>query len=328
MLDLNLKILSTHNEDEEDCKVPTASIFNQEKEDDSIDPSANKLSLITFGILKRKEDVEAIPMPPPPPPESGLSGAGSEWLNLSPMQGNKQEMLVMKKKSRRGPRSRSSNYRGVTFYRRTGRWESHIWDCGKQVYLGGFDTAYTAARAYDRAAIKFRGLQADINFIVDDYKQDFEKMKNLSKEEFVQTLRRASASLARGGSKYKNNYMKNDYIHLFQNRQWNASAAKCNEIRKIEAGEIKLGAHHNKGNEHKDLDLSLGISSTPKNITLKPSADYYMGLNRSATSLYGKALPVYLPITEMKPLKTVVASSGFPFIAMINSSSLSNCFDP
>lgn len=31
------------------------------------------------------------------------------------------------KKSRRGPRSRSSQYRGITFYRRTGRWESHIW---------------------------------------------------------------------------------------------------------------------------------------------------------------------------------------------------------
>uniref|UniRef100_A0A2P2N2M9 Ethylene-responsive transcription factor RAP2-7 isoform X3 n=1 Tax=Rhizophora mucronata TaxID=61149 RepID=A0A2P2N2M9_RHIMU len=30
-------------------------------------------------------------------------------------------------KGRRGPKSRSSKYRGVTFYRRTGRWESHIW---------------------------------------------------------------------------------------------------------------------------------------------------------------------------------------------------------
>ncbi|XP_010505591.1 PREDICTED: AP2-like ethylene-responsive transcription factor SNZ [Camelina sativa] len=322
MLDLNLGILSTHNGDE-DCKVPT-SIFNQEEED-SNNPSNNSLSLITFGILKRKEDVLILPMPPPPQ-ESELSGAGSEWLNLSSMQRNKQDMLVVKKKSRRGPRSRSSHYRGVTFYRRTGRWESHIWDCGKQVYLGGFDTAYTAARAYDRAAIKFRGFQADINFIVDDYKQDFEKMKNLSKEEFVQTLRRASASLARGGSKYKYSYMKNDHIHLFHNREWNAAAAKCNEIRKIE-GDIKLGAH-NKGNEHNDLELSLGISSTSKNITLKP-ADDYMGLNRSmTTSLHRKALPVYLPITETKPLKTVVASSGFPFIAMINSSSLSTCFDP
>lgn len=38
-----------------------------------------------------------------------------------------QQHQPVKKKSRRGPRSRSSQYRGVTFYRRTGRWESHIW---------------------------------------------------------------------------------------------------------------------------------------------------------------------------------------------------------
>ena len=28
---------------------------------------------------------------------------------------------------RRGPRSPASNYRGVTCYKRTGRWEAHIW---------------------------------------------------------------------------------------------------------------------------------------------------------------------------------------------------------
>ena len=37
------------------------------------------------------------------------------------------ERVLSKRMSRRGPRSRSSHYRGVTFYRRTGRWESHIW---------------------------------------------------------------------------------------------------------------------------------------------------------------------------------------------------------
>ncbi|XP_073271670.1 uncharacterized protein [Primulina huaijiensis] len=107
------------------------------------------------------------------------------------------------KKSRRGPRSRSSQYRGVTFYRRTGRWESHIWDCGKQVYLGGFDTAHVAARAYDRAAIKFRGVDADINFDIGDYEEDLKQMKNLTKDEFVHFLRRQSAGFSRASSKYR-----------------------------------------------------------------------------------------------------------------------------
>ncbi|XP_038978951.1 floral homeotic protein APETALA 2-like isoform X2 [Phoenix dactylifera] len=107
------------------------------------------------------------------------------------------------KKSRRGPRSRSSQYRGVTFYRRTGRWESHIWDCGKQVYLGGFDTAHAAARAYDRAAIKFRGVDADINFNLEDYEEDMKQASNLTKEEFVHILRRQSTGYPRGSSKYR-----------------------------------------------------------------------------------------------------------------------------
>lgn len=39
------------------------------------------------------------------------------------------------RKNRRGPKSRSSEYRGVTFYRRTGRWESHIWYEYMQLYV-------------------------------------------------------------------------------------------------------------------------------------------------------------------------------------------------
>lgn len=55
--------------------------------------------------------------PEPSANSPALLGKGSELSQqVQPM-----------KKSRRGPRSRSSQYRGVTFYRRTGRWESHIW---------------------------------------------------------------------------------------------------------------------------------------------------------------------------------------------------------
>ncbi|XP_057829406.1 APETALA2-like protein 2 isoform X2 [Cryptomeria japonica] len=112
-------------------------------------------------------------------------------------------VLQRPKKSRRGPRSKSSQYRGVTFYRRTGRWESHIWECGKQVYLGGFDTAHAAARAYDKAAIKFRGADADINFNLSDYEDDMKQMGHLSKEEFVHILRRQSTGFSRGSSKFR-----------------------------------------------------------------------------------------------------------------------------
>ncbi|KAM0948175.1 putative transcription factor AP2-EREBP family [Dioscorea sansibarensis] len=150
----------------------------------------------------------------PPAPAAGDSAAVKPpWADprflppsiggMAPQQQRPQQVQVQVKKSRRGPRSRSSQYRGVTFYRRTGRWESHIWDCGKQVYLGGFDTAHAAARAYDRAAIKFRGVDADINFNLGDYDEDLKQMGNLTKEEFVHSLRRQSTGFSRGSSKYR-----------------------------------------------------------------------------------------------------------------------------
>ncbi|KAJ0866537.1 putative transcription factor AP2-EREBP family [Helianthus annuus] len=185
----------------------------------------------------------------------GKSLLGSHWLNLKvpepaqALQNLPVPPLRQAKKSRRGPRSRSSQYRGVTFYRRTGRWESHIWDCGKQVYLGGFDTALAAARAYDRAAIKFRGIDADINFHVKEYEEDMTQAKNLSKEEFIHILRRQSTGFSRGSSKYRGVTLhkcgrwearmgqllgkKYVYLGLFDNeveaaRAYDKAAIKCN----------------------------------------------------------------------------------------------------
>jgi hypothetical protein len=38
---------------------------------------------------------------------------------------------------RRGPRSKTNPYRGVCFYKRTGRWEAHIWLAGEWMIGGG-----------------------------------------------------------------------------------------------------------------------------------------------------------------------------------------------
>jgi len=47
-------------------------------------------------------------------------------------------------------RTNNARFRGVTKHKRTQRYEAHIWECKKQIYLGGFDSEVLAAKSHGR----------------------------------------------------------------------------------------------------------------------------------------------------------------------------------
>uniref|UniRef100_A0A0D9VZI2 AP2/ERF domain-containing protein n=1 Tax=Leersia perrieri TaxID=77586 RepID=A0A0D9VZI2_9ORYZ len=105
---------------------------------------------------------------------------------------------------------RTSQYRGVTRHRWTGRYEAHLWDnsCKKEGQTrkgrqGGYDMEEKAARAYDLAALKYWGPSTHINFPLEDYQEELEEMKNMSRLEYVAHLRRKSSGFSRGASIYR-----------------------------------------------------------------------------------------------------------------------------
>ncbi|KAL2610423.1 hypothetical protein R1flu_028996 [Riccia fluitans] len=108
---------------------------------------------------------------------------------------------------------RTSVFRGVTRHRWTGRYEAHLWDnsCrkegqtrkGRQVYLGGYDKEEKAARAYDLAALKYWGPNTTINLPLQQYEKELEEMKNMTRQEYVASLRRKSSGFSRGASVYR-----------------------------------------------------------------------------------------------------------------------------
>ncbi|XP_057826136.2 AP2-like ethylene-responsive transcription factor AIL6 [Cryptomeria japonica] len=83
----------------------------------------------------------------------------------------------------------SSVYLGITKHRLTGRYAVNLWDetKGKK---GTYDQEANAARAFDLAALRYWGPAAVTNFPIKNYERELEEMKNMSKQGYIQFIRR------------------------------------------------------------------------------------------------------------------------------------------
>ncbi|KAF2308404.1 hypothetical protein GH714_006796 [Hevea brasiliensis] len=83
----------------------------------------------------------------------------------------KEEYLASLRRKSSGFSRGVSKYRGVARHHHNGRWEARIGRVfgNKYLYLGTYSTQEEAARAYDIAAIEYRGITAVINFDLSTY---------------------------------------------------------------------------------------------------------------------------------------------------------------
>ncbi|WZN62099.1 AP2-like ethylene-responsive transcription factor [Chloropicon roscoffensis] len=201
-----------------------------------------------------------------------------------------------KAKKPAGPtRQRSSQYRGVTKHRRSGRWEAHIWvrETGKQVYLGGYELEEHAAEAYDVAALKCKGHKVKTNFETSKYGELLQYMDTITLDELVMAVRRQSQGFARGSSKFRG-------VTRHPNGRWEA------RIGMPGSKHIYLGLYNDEAEAAKAYDKALVKLRGPAAATNFAMSEYHEELKEYHKAQQKKILSSVAASAEAKAEEEVV----------------------
>ncbi|XP_004970326.2 AP2-like ethylene-responsive transcription factor At1g16060 [Setaria italica] len=208
------------------------------------------------------------------------------------------------------PRRNSSIYRGVTWHRVSGKFEAHLWDRharspaknkkGKQVYLGAFDSEEAAAHTYDLAALKYWGSDCKLNFTLESYKQEHERMQRMTREAYLATLRRRSSCFSRGASEYRG------VAKHHHNGRWEARIGYANGKKYLYLG--IFGTQEEAARAYDLAALELRGHAAITNFDISSYADYLQPPPVSKAQARSALKPKAEPVDEAPLLPTKTAT--------------------
>ena len=171
----------------EDIDQETSGSLPDEPLDDLEDSGAPALAPVT------PDEVPPAPTEEEEPQEPEEMARRREWeaaKGIAAVAPVRREPLPQKR-DRSGRENGSSVYRGVSFFKQTGKWVARVTTMDKHHYLGGYNDKEMAAKAFDKAVIKIRGKDAETNFPPEEYAEEMRARgaSEMSVEEFIAQLR-------------------------------------------------------------------------------------------------------------------------------------------